>query len=176
MLNASRITPGMASGATLPKLKAPALPYEHPSPGSSRSISVTSAPRRSRCQAVQTPTMPAPTTTMALRPFPLIMRSQHPAARVLDQVHVLQAGGEPHLHALACAGVGAHAPAHVDAVDAEEHQRLHAERLGDLEHGVDMGRLRLAVGLGLGQVLRAQAEGEAVASDMPAIARGAPRR
>ena len=65
MLSASRITPGIASGATLPKLTAPALPYEQPRPGSSRSISVTSAPRRSRCQAVQTPTMPAPITTTA---------------------------------------------------------------------------------------------------------------
>src|SRR5258707_12444512 len=72
MLKASRITPGIASGATLPELKAPALPYEHPSPGSSRSIRVTFAPRRRRCQAVQTPTMPAPTTTTPSRPFLLM--------------------------------------------------------------------------------------------------------
>src|SRR5262245_27831098 len=65
MVSASRITPGMASGATLPELKAPALPYEQPRPGSSPSISVTLAPRRRRCQAVQTPTTPAPTTTTA---------------------------------------------------------------------------------------------------------------
>src|SRR5262245_55125573 len=72
MRNASRITPGIASGATLPELKAPALPYEHPRPGSSLSISATLAPRRRRCQAVQTPTMPAPTTTTASLPFLLI--------------------------------------------------------------------------------------------------------
>src|SRR5262249_35086708 len=67
MLIASRITPGIASGATLPELRAPALPNEQPRPGSSRSISVTLAPRRSRCQAVQTPTMPAPMTTTSSR-------------------------------------------------------------------------------------------------------------
>src|SRR5262245_16164720 len=61
--------PGVASGTMLPGHTAPALPYEHPRPGASRSISVTWAPRRSRCQAVQTPTMPAPTTTTASRPF-----------------------------------------------------------------------------------------------------------
>ena len=78
MLNASRITPGIAvGGATLPELKAPALPNEQPRPGSSRSISVTSAPRRSRCQAVHAPTMPAPTTTIAARPFPLISICVH---------------------------------------------------------------------------------------------------
>ena len=72
MLTASRMTPGIASGATLPKLNAPALPKEQPRPGSSRSISVTRAPRRRSCQAAQTPTMPAPITTTVSRPFPVI--------------------------------------------------------------------------------------------------------
>src|SRR6266403_2451999 len=76
MPKASRITPGIASGATLPQLSAPALPYEHPSPGSSRSTSVTLVPRRSSCHAVQTPTMPAPTTTASLG-FPLMRIGVH---------------------------------------------------------------------------------------------------
>src|SRR5262245_46431529 len=62
--------------------------------------------------------------------------SQHASARVVDQVHVIEARGEAHARAFARPGIGAHARAHVDAVDAEEHQRLHAERLGDLDRGV----------------------------------------
>src|SRR5436309_2579059 len=77
MVKASRITPGIASGATLPQLSAPALPYEHPSPGSSLSTSVTLAPRRLSCHAAQTPTIPAPTTTTASLELPLMRIGVH---------------------------------------------------------------------------------------------------
>jgi hypothetical protein len=43
---------------------------------------------------------------------------------------------EPHAHAFARAGIGADRGADVLAVDAEEHQRLHAE-LGHFERGVE---------------------------------------
>src|SRR5262245_53622078 len=39
--------------------------------------------------------------------------SKHASGRVVDQVHVVEAGGEPHAGALARAGSGTHAPAHV---------------------------------------------------------------
>src|SRR5215203_1953493 len=84
MVSASRITPGIASGATLPQLRAPALPYEQPRPGSSRSISVTSAPRRRRCHAVHTPTMPAPITTTASPPLRVMAASIEHDVRVAD--------------------------------------------------------------------------------------------
>ena len=69
--------------------------------------------------------------------------------------------------------VGLTLRAHVAPVDAEEHHRLHAHRLGDLEHGIDIARLPVAVGLAFGQVLRTQPEGETVAADVAAIASGA---
>src|SRR5262245_37579613 len=99
--------------------------------------------------------------------------SQHASGRVVDQVHVVEAGGEPHAGALARAGSGTHAPAHVDAVDAEEHQRFHAQRLGDLDRGVDGGGLRLAVGLAVGQMFRAQAKRQPGAAGVGAVAGGA---
>ena len=37
--------------------------------------------------------------------------SQHASGRVVDQVHVVEAGGEPHAPAFARAGIRTHAPA-----------------------------------------------------------------
>ena len=54
-------TPGRVSGGW-PKLMRPALPEEAPSEIRSRSMTRTSAPRSTRCQAVDSPRMPAPMT------------------------------------------------------------------------------------------------------------------
>ena len=54
-------TPGMASGATEAELRLAELPNEQPRPGPSRSTRMTRAPRLMRCQAAQSPTIPAPT-------------------------------------------------------------------------------------------------------------------
>src|SRR5262245_26898464 len=54
----------------------------------------------------------------ALRGQEASRRLQHLAAFVLDQMHVVDGGGEPHAHAFARAGLGTDAAAHVDAVDA----------------------------------------------------------
>ena len=67
--------------------------------------------------------------------------SEDATARFIDQVHVVEARSQPHSRAFSRAGVGAHPSADVDAVHPEEYQRLHAERLGDLDHGVDMADL-----------------------------------
>ena len=105
-----------------------------------------------------------------------LARLEHRAGRVIDQMHVVETGREPHAYPFARAGVGAHPRAHVDAFDAEEHQGLHAERLGHFEHGIDITQVLVAVRLGLGQVLRAQSEGQALAPDMRLVARGVPGR
>lgn len=58
-----------AKGSTTSVAKWPALPYEHPRPGGSRSISVTLCPRYCSCSATATPTIPAPMTTSSRIPF-----------------------------------------------------------------------------------------------------------
>ena len=61
----------MATGVTESAVITEPLPKEVPSPGPSRSITVTRQPSRSSDSPQATPTIPAP-TTMAWRPFPAV--------------------------------------------------------------------------------------------------------
>src|ERR1043166_4071518 len=93
-----------------------------------------------------------------------LFMSEHAPGRVIDEMHA---------HALARAGIGVDAPAHLDAVDGEKDQGLHPQRLGHLDHGIDMADVLAAVGLGIGQMLRAQPQGQTLASRMRPVARHA---
>src|SRR5437660_1669800 len=66
-----------------------------------------------------------------------LFMSEHAPGRVIDEMHVIEARRELHAHALARAGIGIDAPAHLDAVDGEKDQGLHPQRLGHLDHGID---------------------------------------
>ena len=55
-------TAGSGSGVAMPGVSQPALPHDEPAATPSRSRTVTSTPCSWRNQAVDRPTMPAPTT------------------------------------------------------------------------------------------------------------------
>src|SRR5262249_53759016 len=91
-------------------------------------------------------------------------------------MHVVEAGAKPQPRPFARAGGGAHPPAQLDLVDAEEHQRFHAQWLRPLDQRIDGARLRAAIAPVFRQVFRAQPEGQAIASGVCAVAFGARRR
>ena len=88
---------------------------------------------------------------------------QHQAGRVVDQVHVVEVRRHLQVGAHLRAGVRVDAPAHFRALDREEHHRLVAHRLDHFDAGIEGREVLRAVGLGLGEVLRADAEGEVLA-------------
>ena len=84
-------------------------------------------------------------------------------------MHVVEVGGQAQRRAIASAGVGIDASTHLGAAEREIDQRFHAHRLGDVEIGIKGHFARPEMRMGLGYVLRAQAEQQLPVLRVPAI-------
>src|SRR5690242_7778994 len=100
---------------------------------------------------------------------------QQRSRRRIEQVHVLDVRGEPHLFAGAAGGRRIDAGADLLPVDGEEHPGLHAERRDHVERHRELARLVALAAARLGQMLGAQTEDE-VAPLSATIARRAALR
>src|SRR4029078_1415206 len=102
-------------------------------------------------------------------------RLDNRSARRVDQVHVIDIGLQAHFGACIARAARLNPAAVFGAVDGEEHHRLHAHRLEDIQSDVEIATVGAAVVARLGNVLWPQAENH-VLVDGRSVTRLAVRR